>query len=374
MADATPQNRTPAPDTLEDWLALHLVPGLGPRGANALLQAFGSPAAVLAAGKDVRVVKGIRASVVAELTSGAARRRAAEERKRARRLGLTLLCPDDSRYPRRLAAIYDPPLILYVRGDAGCLAQSAVAVVGSRAATTYGLRIARRFANELAARQITVVSGLALGIDTAAHEGAVAAGATAAVLGCGVDVPYPVRNQALARRIAERGAVISENPLGTQPEAFRFPVRNRIISGLAQGVLVVEAAARSGSLITARLALDEGREVFAVPGRVDSGKSVGTHRLLQDGAKLVYRVDDILEELGLGEAAPPAAAAPAPERGAPTPEEAGLLAHLDAYPRHIDEIISSSGLPAPKVNELLLTLELKGLVEAAGGRQFRAVT
>ena len=193
-----------------------------------------------------------------------------------------------------------------------------------------------------------------------------------AVLGCGIDVPYPLRNQRLARGVVEHGALVTENPFGTKPEAFRFPIRNRIISGLALGVLVVEAAARSGSLITARLALEEGRDVFAVPGRVDSAKSSGTHRLLQDGAKLVHVVGDILEELRLGKGTRSGGQPPPAEQATVGREERRVLAAMDAYPRHIDEIIAQSGLASAKVNELLLTLELKGLVESAGGRRYRA--
>jgi DNA processing protein len=233
-------------------------------------------------------------------------------------------------------------------------------------------------ADSLSGQGFTIISGMALGIDTAAHNGTLAAGGrTIAVLGCGLDIVYPPGNKELHKLIACAGAVVSEFPLGTKPESFRFPARNRIISGLSLGVLVVEAANRSGSLITASHALEQGREVFAVPGRIDSMKSAGTHTLLQQGAKLVHSINDIIEEL-------PAAAQPGQDKiisqgreGEPvlpanlSQEEAELLSCLDVYPLTIDDIVQESGFSARKTNELLLHLELKGVVEALPGTSYK---
>ncbi len=370
-------------DPLRDWLTLHLVPGLGSVGCRALIDEFKEPAKVLNASPRVlSQVPGIRPGVIDIISSHPPYKEAEEELVRASKGKVTILSWDNPAYPKALRSIYNPPMLLFVKGDASQLNRPALAVVGSRAATSYGLKIARRLGRELAGHGLTVVSGLALGIDAAAHAGALETqGSTVAVLGCGVDVPYPRRNMALAGKIAANGAVISEYPLGTQPEAFRFPARNRIISGLALGVIVVEAAARSGSLITARLAVEEGREVFAVPGRVDSSKSAGAHKLLQDGAKLVYRVEDIFEELSIPLAS---FAATNSDESTKRPddliskvlslEESKIMTVLDEYPQNIEIIIDKAGISAQKVNEALLLLELQGQVESLPGQQYRAKT
>ena len=248
-------------------------------------------------------------------------------------------------------------------------------MVGSRAATDYGKNIAYSFAHGLAEQGFAIISGLAFGIDAEAHRGALrAGGATIAVLGCGVDIEYPRENARLYREIPENGALVSEYPLGTPPEAFRFPARNRIISGLSRGVMVVEASKRSGSLITANHALEQGREVFAIPGRVDSMKSAGAHFLLQQGAKLVQSVEDIVEEFPAVAAAKNRSGEQADHTCKSTSavtdlssEEALLLSVLDVYPKNIDEIIRETDLKAQKVSELLLLLELKGVVKALPG-------
>lgn len=366
-------------DTPHHWLTLHLLPGLGAAGFRRLLETFGSAAAALRApAKDLRQVPGLRREALAAMGSGPPYEQAERELRRLEELGIALLRFGYPGYPPLLAQIYQPPMLLFVKGDAEVLLRPGLAVVGSRAATSYGLKIAQNLSAQLAGQGLVVISGLALGIDTAAHRGVLAAGgATVAVLGSGLDVCYPKSNWRLAEEIASHGALVSEYTLGTPPDAFRFPARNRIICGLSRGVLVVEAAQRSGSLITARLALDEGREVFAIPGRVDSLKSAGAHRLLQEGAKLVGGIGDILEELGWQAPGPVGAAAVAgPEEVAPAldPDERLLLGLLDAYPKHIDSLITQARLGAATVNQVLLQLELHGLVEALPGQHYRAVT
>ena len=252
--------------------------------------------------------------------------------------------------------------------------------MGSRAATHYGKDIAEQMAGSLSRQGFTIISGLALGIDTAAHNGALAAeGKTIAVLGCGLDIVYPPSNHNLYKSIASAGAVVSEYPLGTKPDSFRFPARNRIISGLSLGIVVVEAANRSGSLITASHALEQGREVFAVPGRIDSVKSAGTHTLLQQGAKLVHSINDIVEEF-------PAAVFQQRVKDSAgekeeqvffenlSQEEAELFRFIEVYPRTFDEIVKESGFAAQQTNELLLFLELKGMVQALPGKSYQRVT
>ena len=360
-----------------DWLTLHLVPGLGATGFRKLVETFGSPSAALRAGrKELQQVPGLRPEAINAIANAPPFQEADRELTRIGQLGISLLCFDDADYPALLANIYRPPMVLYVKGDPGVLSQPGLAVVGSRAATSYGLKIARDLSRQLAAMGLIIVSGLALGIDTAAHTGTLAAGGrTVAVLGSGLDVLYPPSNWRLAEQIAATGAMVSEYPLGTKPDSFRFPARNRIISGLTRGVLVVEAAQRSGSLITARLALDEGREVFAIPGRVDSVKSAGTHRLLQEGAKLVGSIDDIFDELGWQGGRPEGGPAPVEDERtvALDQEEQLVLALLDVYPKQIDALITEARLGAASVSGVLMRLELHGLVEALPGQQYRAV-
>lgn len=363
-----------------EWLTLSFTAGLGATACRKLVEHFGTPARALSAGRrELAAAPGISQPQVEALVAGDPGRaaKAAAELDRVRELGFHLLTLDDPQYPYQLKNIHAPPPVLYVKGSPAALDCRGLGIVGSRAATSYGRGVAARIATGLAQRGFTIISGLALGIDTEAHKGALAAaGLTVAVLGCGLDIVYPEENRGLFQKISENGAVISEYPLGTKPDGFRFPARNRIISGLSLGVLVVEAAPRSGSLITAGHALEQGREVFAVPGRVDSFKSSGTHSLLKQGAKLVQGIDDILEEL------PPMAGAvtgietggaAGPDLDALDPEERGLFEVLEVYPRTIDEIVRDAGRPAAKISELLLLLELKGMVEALPGKCFRRV-
>ncbi len=358
---------------IEDWLALFLTPGLGSVWARRLAEYFGGPGEVFRAGqKDLAAIAGLRKEAIVALGKGPDRRRVTGELESAEKIGAKIVFCKETAYPEALRQIHNPPLLLYVKGNPEIISRPGVSIVGSRAATVYGQRIAADLAARLSRNDLTIISGLAMGIDTAAHQGALAAdGKTIAVLGCGLDVVYPSQNRLLAEKISRTGALVTEYPFGTRPEAFRFPARNRIISGLSLGVVVVEAARRSGSLITAELALEQGREVFAVPGRIDSARSEGAHRLLQNGAKLVHTVKDILEELhqpAVGREDENRDGGEGPELAA---EEKGLLAFVDIYPQTVDEIITKSGLPAWKVNEILLILELKGLVEVMAGHQYQ---
>jgi len=366
---------------LQSWLALHLVPGMGPVTCHKLVGHFGSPEKVLSAGIDeLSGVSRLRPESLAALTERGRqdlKALAHDEIEKAAEKHISLITYDDPLYPSLLKNIHDPPVILYLRGNPAVLNCQGIGMVGSRAATHYGRSIAEQMANSLARKGFTIISGMALGIDTAAHKGAITAeGWTIAVLGCGLDIIYPPGNHKLYQDIVASGAVVSEYPLGTMPENFRFPARNRIISGLSLGVVVVEAANRSGSLITASHALGQGREVFAVPGRIDSVKSAGTHTLLQQGAKLVHSVNDIVEEFQFtvdreNQADHGKEEAEQKIFGQLNREEAALLACLDVYPRTIDEIVRESGLSPQKTNELLLFLELKGIIESLPGKAYQ---
>ena len=362
-----------------DWLTLSYVPGLGVKGYWRLVQAFGSPPAVFAAtDAQLGAVGGVRPTLLAGLRQEQQLRlRAQEEVERLAAFGGKMLCYDHADYPELLRQISDPPPFLFLYGNETLLASDCVAIVGSRAATRYGMRTALGLGKSLAEHSLTTVSGLAYGIDTEAHSGALAAaGGTIAVLGCGLDIVYPAQNRHLYSRIREHGLLVSEYPLGTRPDGFRFPARNRIIAGLSAGVVVVEAAQKSGSLITAEFALEEGREVFAVPGQIDSYKSSGAHQLLQQGAKLVLSVQDIIEELWPTRTVSAEAAAAVGPRAESTlePDARRLMQHMDCYPQPRDEIIRKSGFAVSHVNELLLLLELDGLVEVLPGDELRLVS
>jgi DNA processing protein len=362
-----------------DWINLSLVPGLGLGGYWRLIEHFHCPAEVLRASpKELLRVRGIQERQIAGLASSADKQKRGEkELERLHSLGGRALSFDDQGYPPLLRELVDPPPVLYLLGRSELLGNPGVAVVGSRAATSYGRRIAYNLSRNLATFAVTVISGLALGIDTESHRGALAGqGSTIAVLGCGLDVVYPRQNQPLFRQIAECGTLVSEYPLGTRPEGFRFPARNRIIAGLGQGVVVVEAAKRSGSLITAQMALDYGREVFAVPGQVDSCKSEGTHWLLQQGAKLVQRVEDIVVELDLPSSNSHGAknSAKAEENVDIEPDALALLAYIDPYPLMRDALLEKSGLSPARMSELLLLLELDGLIEMLPGDKLRKIS
>lgn len=292
------------------------------------------------------------------------------EMQKLDRVGAHFITHDEDAYPPLLKQLPDAPIILYVRGTLLPDDQRALAIVGTRKATSYGRDAAYRLARELAAQGVTIISGLAHGIDAAAHQGALdGGGRTIAVLGCGVDRIYPADHRALAARIIQNGALVSEFPLGSAPDAHHFPRRNRIISGLSLGVLIVEAPHKSGAIITASAAAEQGREVFAVPGSIFSPASAGANRLIQDGAKLVLTVDDILDELQL--ISRYVETRKVAEKVAPANEEERLILDmLGAEPTHVDDLVRRCGLPVATVNSTLAILELKGLARAVGVMQY----
>jgi DNA processing protein len=358
---------------LFDWIALSLVDGLGSVSYRNLIRKFHSPDQVFKASpKDLESAGGIRRKVVEQIKGF---RKAAEvehELELIEQHRVTLVTFVDDNYPAHLLHIYDPPPFLYLKGELRKEDSLAVAVVGSRFASHYGKSSAESISNDLAQEGLTVVSGMARGIDACAHRGALAAGGrTIAVLGCGIAVNYPMENRKLKEAIAAQGAVLSEFPMSASPAASHFPMRNRIISGLSLGVVVVEASHRSGSLITARLALEQGREVFAVPGSIDSLRSRGTHKLIKDGAKLVEDAHDIITELLPQIKTRPRSAASSQENETSLNEEARCI--LDALGQNqlqIDRIITETGLQSSRIASILLDLELKGMVRQLPGKVF----
>lgn len=365
-------------EALRAALRLHHAPGVGPVTARYLIERFGDAEAVCRAGRRALAAAGLSPAAVAALTGAEDPPEVQAARDWATRPGRHLLAWHDPLYPARLRALPDPPLVLYVAGRPEVLTDPQLAVVGSRHATAGGLENAREFARHFARSGLAITSGLALGVDAAAHLGALdVGGVTVAVLATGLDRIYPAQHRDLARRIVEHGALISEAPLGAPPRREAFPRRNRLISGLALGVLVVEAARHSGSLITARLAMEQGREVFALPGSIHNPLAKGCHRLIREGAKLVDEAADVIHELApqlaaaLAEAtagdAPPAAAA-----GAAAPEDEPVLAALGHDRLTADELVARSGLPAREVLAALSLLELDGRVRVdADGRYQR---
>jgi DNA processing protein len=349
---------------LAAWLRLTLIPGIGGETQRKLLAAFGLPEAIFSAGRlATRAVVGDRADLLFDFDPSDDIDRSIEW---ASQPGQHIITLADEAYPRALLEIADPPSLLYVRGNPALLENRALAMVGSRNATPQGVQTAENFAKALAGQGLCIVSGLALGIDAAAHRGALAAGGeTIAVIGTGADRIYPARNKELALAIAERGAIVSEFPLGTPSIASNFPRRNRIISGLSRGVLVVEAAPESGSLITARLAAEQGREVFAIPGSIHSPVARGCHKLIKQGAKLVETAADILEELGnFAE----------PSRAEVTTDESGtdpILAALGHDPCSLDDLAERTALSADQLLPELLTLELDGRIATLPGNRYQ---
>ncbi len=349
---------------LATWLRLTLIPEIGGETQRKLLAAFGLPEAIFSAGRlEVRSVVGSRADLLFDFDATAAIDAALRWQEHPEQHIVTLA---DEAYPQTLLQVSDPPTLLYVRGRIELLNRPSLAIVGSRNPTPQGLKTAEDFARNLAAQNLCIVSGLALGIDAAAHRGALAGeGETVAVIGTGADRIYPARNKELAIAIAEHGAIVSEFPLGTPPLAANFPRRNRIISGLSHGVLVVEAAPESGSLITARLAAEQGREVFAIPGSIHSPMSRGCHKLIKQGAKLVETAEDVLEELGGN------GSSQTPEKTTEAAPEHPVLSALGHGPCALDELAATTGLSADQLLAELLTLELDGLLATLPGNRFQ---
>ena len=362
-----------ADEALRDWLRLTLVAGIGNRTQRKLLAAFGLPEAVFAASRDaLRGVIGERGAAL--LGAGADATAVDQACAWAEAPDQHIVTLADADYPRLLLETADPPTLLYVRGCVELLNRPALAIVGSRCPTVQGERDAQNFAAAFAQAGLTIASGLALGIDAAAHRGALTVGDdTVAFLGTGIDRIYPARNLELAREIGARGAIVSEFPLGTPVSAANFPRRNRLISGISRGVLVVEAARQSGSLITARLAAEQGRDVFAIPGSIHAPQARGCHQLIRDGAKLVECAQDVLDELGdlgdLGALCRGAAAADAEHDDTPddTAPDGRLLALMGFAPCGLDELAMRSGLAADALIGQLLRLELDGRIAALPG-------
>jgi len=357
------------------WLALSLAPGIGDRTFHRLLRRFGSPDRVFTSRRsELGEIPGLKKKTIDAIKSPALRETAQKEIIRLRSLGIQIIQWGTGKYPNYLANISDPPPLLYLKGTLLPEDERAVALVGSRQASAYGLSVCNKICKELAWQGWTVVSGMARGIDSAAHRGALEGGGrTLAVWGTGLDVVYPKENLTLSKEIASSGAILSEFPLGTPPEPGNFPVRNRIISGLSLGVVVVEATVRSGSLITARMALDQGRQVFAVPGPIGRPTVEGAHRLIKEGAKLVESAEDIIEELlpmvdrKLHREIKTVPIGEPPELNE---KERQLWELLGMDPLHIDAIARGVDLALAETAELLLRLEIKGLVKQLPGTFF----
>jgi len=376
---------SPAATHLLEWLSISLTPGLGPTKARKLVEHFGSAEAVFRASLTELESTGIQAVSAQSLATGKSAELAREEIAQAAAAGVTMVSMDDPAYPPRLKEIYDPPLILRVRGNPEVLTRPGIAMVGTRHPTVYGTGMAERLACDLAAQGLVIISGMARGIDTSSHRGAISAkGKTVAVFGTGVDVIYPKENSRLAEQIlALGGALISEFPLGTFAAPQNFPIRNRIISGMSVGVLVVEAAEYSGTRITARCALEQNRDVFAVPGNVTNKNSWGPNTLIKQGAKLVATWEDVWEDLPTEvrlALTPPASpespgsssASLFPDEGLP-PHEKRILSLLKAdETTHIDEIVEKleNELSSSEIFAALFELELAGKVRQMPGKNF----
>jgi DNA processing protein len=368
-------------NSLRDWIALSFIIGVGSRTAAVLIDRFGSPAAVFESSSHSLESAGLRRETIDAIKSSEPREKAAREIEELVRLDGEALTLASERYPKLLRETYDPPIVIYCLGDvASAFSQPAIAIVGSRRCSTYGRNVAEKLSRDLAERGVTIVSGLARGIDSAAHRGALdGRGLTVGVMGTGLDAVYPKENRKLAARIAEQGVLVTEFPLATPPASQNFPFRNRVISGLTLGVMVVEGAERSGSLITARLAYEQGRDVFAVPGNITSAKSFGPNYLIQDGAKLVQTWRVVIEEL------PPGlkAAILSAERGEQTIKQANfdgvdladserkVLKMLNTDdPVHIDQLISKAGLTSGELMNALLKLEMLDRIRQLPGKSF----
>ena len=370
------QQTAPSPSSqaaLEDVVRLGLAPGIGPRLRRALLDRFGHSTAVLRASvAELKSIARIGDKLAQQVRAAAQSQEAVEILARCEQDKVEILADDDPRYPALLREIYDPPALLFVRGQLHAADAQSVAIVGSRQATHYGKRHAQRLARQLAEAGLTIVSGLARGVDAAAHAGALEAGGrTLAVLGGGVMRIYPPEHEGLAARVAESGALMSETPPWQPPKSSSFPRRNRLITGVSLGVLVIEASERSGALISARHAAEQGREVFALPGPVDSAVSRGCHGLLRDGAKLVESVEDVWEELqALQTLARETTASRSPAKRSTPPlneREAKVYAAIDPEPTAIDDVAERCGLPMPELLALLSGMEMRQAIRRISG-------
>ncbi len=372
---------------MRDWISLNMTPGVGPRAATKLLERFGSAENVFHARRSELESLRLNPETIDSILKREFHYKAAEEFDRVKEMGGDVLILDDGSYPYMLREISDPPITLYVRGDwQACFEQPGVGVIGSRLCSTYGANASEMLARDLASRGICVVSGLARGIDTAAHRGAIRGqGRTVAVVGTGIDGVYPKENKKLIDEIlASGGAIVSQFPLGTPPIKENFPYRNRIISGLSHGVLIIEASERSGSLITARLAMEQNREVMAVPGNITSRNSFGTNYLIKAGAKLVQQWQDVVAELPADIAA---AILPPKVEGEPQQNGRGKQQELTPAdlsrderkiwtllspdePVHIDQLLESSGLAFGDLNAVLVSLDIRDLIRVLPGKNY----
>jgi len=368
---------------LKYWLALKEAAGVGNIAFLELLDAFGSlPAIFSAAISELTKIRTITKKTAENIVRFNAWDKICAKLELLEKSGISVMTCRDKSYPANLLNVYDRPALIYVKGSLNG-DDINIAIVGSRQASTYGKFTTEKISRSLAQKGLTIVSGLARGIDSAAHRGALAAGGrTIAVLGSGLDVVYPPENKKLFTEITERGAVISEYPLGTPPRAVHFPARNRIISGISYGIVVVEAGEKSGSLITARLALEQGREVFAIPGSIDSAGSRGTNKLIKQGAKLVENTDDILEEIlpQMEKYHEPQASPPEKKKektiaasNLSAPEKI-IIGCLSAGRVHIDDLIAACAIPTGELQSILLALELKGVITQHPGKHFSLKT
>ena len=368
---------------MRNWIALNMTPGVGPRVATKLLEAFGSPENVFHARRTQLESLRIKPETIESLIARELDARAAIELERVKKLGGDILILDDGSYPQMLREIADPPITLYVRGDwEACLTLPCVGIIGSRMCSTYGINATEMLSRDLASRGICVISGLARGIDTAAHRAAMRCGGkTVAVLGTGIDGAYPKENTRLIKEIVDSGgAIVSQFPLGTPPLKDNFPYRNRIISGLSLGVLIVEASERSGSLITARLAMEQNREVMAVPGNITSANSYGTNYLIKSGAKLVQQWQDVVAELPseIAAAILPPRIDETDDSGGREKSPEGLNANelkvwsLLSYdePVHIDSLVESGRMSFGDLNTALVARDIRDLIRVLPGKNY----
>lgn len=361
-------------DQRNAYIVLNMIEGLGPVSVRRLIDVLGSPKAILDADRDeLTKARGVGEKMALKIVAQRDGIDAKEEMEKAAEIGARIITPLDEEYPEALKAIHDPPLALYVRGRLLPEDSKAIGIVGSRSTSHYGLSAADRLAYQLGQTGFTVVSGLARGTDTAAHNGALKSGGrTIAVLGGALDCLYPPENEGLADKIARNGAVVSEYPMGRQADRMTFPYRNRIISGLSMGVLLVESAIKGGSMHTAEAAMEQGRTVFALPGRVDTPGTRGPHMLIKNGAKLVERIDDILEEyeflIPRAELEAPEAAAAARPDVPMSEQESKIVQALWQEPMDADSLAREAGLQSHELSGILLGLEMKRVIRTLPGR------